>query len=284
MTSESTAEHILDRIVRAKLIELERVRAAVPVSTLEKEIAANASRVPGRFRDALLARRGGTSRFAIIAESKKASPSLGVIQSDYDAVRNALAYERAGASTMSVLTDAEFFQGSLDDLRRVKAATSLPVLRKDFTLDEYHIVEAAAAGADAVLLIVAILDRDRLRRFLATARSLNLDALVEVASRAELDLALEAIAGTGAATEPSTALIGVNNRDLKNFSVSLNTSLELIDIIPDAMLAVSESGLRTGADLTQLEAAGFNAFLIGERFMKQPDPGAALAQLLTESR
>lgn len=279
MSAQTKTEHILDRIVRAKRAELERVRAAVPRSALEQKVGAMPARQPGRFRDALLGRRGGASRFAIIAESKKASPSLGVIQQDYDAVRNALSYERAGASALSVLTDSQFFQGSLDDLRRVRAATSLPVLRKDFTLDEYHILEAAAAGADAVLLIVAILDKQRLKRFLDAAKSLDLDAVVEVANRAELDLALDTIAGSG----PSTAVIGVNNRDLRNFSVSLNTSLELIDIIPDGTVAVSESGLHSGADLARLEAAGFDAFLIGERFMKQPDPGAALAELMAEA-
>jgi len=221
-----------------------------------------------------LARRGGDfhpkPRFAVIAESKKASPSLGVIQQDYDAVANALAYERAGASAISVLTDKQFFQGSLDDLRRVKSAGALPVLRKDFTLDEYHILQAAAAGADAILLITVILDLQKIRRFTAKAKELGMDALVEVANRRELDMALEA----------ASDLIGVNNRDLRTFTVSLNTSLELIDKIPDSSVAVSESGLHLVSDLLRLQDAGFDAFLIGERFMKQPDPGAALAQLL----
>lgn len=271
-----SAEHILDRIVRAKLAELERVRAALPAAELNRRIAAQPPRPAGRFREALLRRRGGEPapqpRFAIIAESKKASPSLGVIRQDYDAVANAQAYERAGASAVSVLTDEQFFHGSLEDLRRVKAACGLPALRKDFTLDDYHILEAAAAGADAILLIAAILDRGRIQRFIAQASQLGMDALVEVASAAELETAVAA--GSG--------IIGVNNRDLRTFTVSLNTSFELIEKIPDNVVAVSESGLHSGADLARLAAAGFDAFLIGERFMKQPDPGAALAQLLAD--
>lgn len=267
-----SSEHILDRIVRAKLAELERARAAVPAEELERQIASRLPQPGGRFRKALLSRRGGSSRFAIIAESKKASPSLGVIRQDYDAVANAQAYERAGASAVSVLTDEQFFQGKLDDLRRVKAACSLPALRKDFTLDEYHILEAAAAGADAILLIAAILDLARIKRFIAKAGELGMDALVEVANSAELDTAMAA----------GSQIIGVNNRDLKTFTVSLNTSFELIEKMPDDVVAVSESGLHSGADLARLAAAGFDAFLIGERFMKQPDPGAALSALMAE--
>lgn len=270
-----SSDHILDRIVRAKTAELERVRAVVSSAELERQIASRAPQPAGRFREALLARRGDLAsqpRFAIIAESKKASPSLGVIRADYDAVSNAKAYERAGASAVSVLTDRQFFQGKLDDLRRVKAACALPALRKDFTLDEYHILEAAAAGADAILLIVAILDLARIKRFLARAGELGLDTLVEVANTSELDTAIAA----------GSQIIGVNNRDLQTFTVSLNTSFELIKKMPDDVVAVSESGLHSRVDLARLQTAGFDAFLIGERFMKQPDPGEALAQLLSE--
>ena len=266
--------HILDRIVRAKLLELERQRASTPISALEREISQRPARPARRFREALLTRRGGQftpqPRFAIIAESKKASPSLGVIQQNYDAVANAQAYERAGASAVSVLTDEQFFQGKLEDLRRVRSACGLPILRKDFTLDEYHVLQAAAAGADAILLIAAILDLEKIREFNAKAHELGMDALVEVANQTELDMALEA----------ESDIIGVNNRDLRTFTVSLNTSLELIEKIPDSAVAVSESGLHSAADLERLQEAGFDAFLIGERFMKQPDPGAALTQLL----
>src|SRR5689334_2243941 len=232
MSPDSNSMHILDRIVRAKLEELERQRGEVPVRDLERAIASRRSQPAGRFREALLrkAGAGGTSphRFAIIAESKKASPSLGVIRQNYDAVANAQAYERAGASAVSVLTDEQFFQGSLDDLRRVKAACGLPALRKDFTLDEYHIQQAAAAGADAILLIAAILDLEKIKKFIARANELGMDALVEVANQNELQMALDA----------QSEIIGVNNRDLKTFTVSLNSSLDLIESIPDAVVAV----------------------------------------------
>jgi indole-3-glycerol phosphate synthase len=181
-------------------------------------------------------------------------------------------YRDAGACALSVLTDREFFRGSLDDLREAKAASSLPVLRKDFTIADYHLYEAAAAGADAVLLIVAILDPAELARLISLSRTLALDALVEVHTAGELRIALDAGAG----------LIGVNNRDLKTFEVSLDTSFQLIEQIPDEVVAVSESGLRTAGDLAGLRSAGFDAFLIGERFMTEPDPGAALGRLLSE--
>ena len=274
MTAEDQTGGILDRIARAKRVELERSRAAVPQSVLEKKISARRAnaRKPSRgFREALVASGGPTFPYAVIAELKKASPSLGVICEDYDPVAIARGYERAGARALSLLTDTEFFQGSLAHLEAVRQAVSLPLLRKDFTLDEYHIYEAAAAGADAVLLIVAILTPAEIAALLKRAKSLSLDALVEVHTADELKIALDA----------GAEIVGVNNRDLRNFEVSLNTSLNLIDSIPDACLAVSESGLRSAADLERLRAAGFDTFLIGERFMKEPEPGAALAQLLS---
>ena len=261
------SENILDRIARAKRAELDGLRAAVPQSVLEKQLT---PRAPGRLRAALLEQRPGPAECAVIAESKKASPSKGVICQDYDAVCIASGYEKAGARAVSVLTDREFFQGSLDDLRRVRAAVSLPLLRKDFTLDDYHIYEAAAAGADAVLLIVAMLTPTKIAGLLRTSQSLGLDALVEVHTAEELKIAI----GAGA------EIIGVNNRNLRTFEVSLNTSLQLIDSIPDRSVAISESGLRTAGDLERLRRAGFDAFLIGERFMSESDPGAALGHLL----
>lgn len=259
----------LERIVGAKRAELERVRAAVPQSVLEERIA---SRSPGAFRQALLDRTGLRSELAVIAELKQASPSRGTLCDHYDPEAIARGYRQAGASALSVLTDREFFRGALDDLRTAKAASALPVLRKDFTIAEYHLYEAAAAGADAVLLIVAILEPPELARLHALSRTLGLDALVEVHTAEELQIALDA--GVG--------IVGVNNRDLKTFEVSLETSFRLIDLIPDKVVAVSESGLRTAGDLARLRAAGFDAFLIGERFMTEPDPGAALANLLSE--
>ena len=259
----------LERIVGAKRAELERARAEVPQSVLEKRIA---PRSPGAFRRALLDRSGVQPELAVIAELKQASPSRGTLCTSYDPPAIARGYQQAGASALSVLTDREFFRGALDDLREAKAVSSLPVLRKDFTIAEYHLYEAAAAGVDAVLLIVAILERPELARLNSLSRTLGLDALVEVHTAEELQIALDAGAG----------IIGVNNRDLKTFEVLLDTSFRLIEGIPDEVVAVSESGLRTAGDLLQLRSAGFDAFLIGERFMTEPDPGAALANLLSE--
>ena len=260
----------LERIVGAKQAELARTRAEVPQSVLEKKIA---PRSPGTFRQALVGRSGAQPELVVIAELKQASPSRGTLCASYDPAAIARGYRQAGACALSVLTDREFFRGSLEHLREAKAATSLPVLRKDFTIAEYHLYEAAAAGADAVLLIVAILQPPELARLHSLTRTLGLDALVEVHTAEELQIALDVGAG----------LIGVNNRDLKTFEVSLDVSLRLIERIPDEVVAVSESGLRTAGDLERLRAAGFDAFLIGERFMMEPDPGAALAHLLTEA-
>ena len=259
----------LERIVGAKRAELERIRAEVPQSVLEKRIT---PRLPGAFRNALLNRTGARPELAVIAELKQASPSRGTLCANYDPPTIARGYQQAGASALSVLTDREFFRGALRDLKEAKAASSLPVLRKDFTIADYHLYEAAAAGADAVLLIVAILEPPELARLNSLSRTLGLDALVEVHTAEELQIALDAGAG----------ILGVNNRDLKTFEVSLDTSFRLMERIPDAVVAVSESGLRTAGDLMRLRAAGFDAFLIGERFMTEPDPGAALANLLSE--
>ena len=271
MTSKSQPEDILERIARAKRAELTKLRAEVPQSELEKQVTPRAA---GEFRKALLTqrtgRRAGQPDCAVIAEAKKASPSRGLLCADYDAARIARGYERAGARAVSVLTDSEFFQGSLDDLRRVKAAISLPVLRKDFTLDEYHVYEAAAAGADAILLIASLLQPKEITTLLRVSNGVGLDALVEVHTAQELHAALQA----------GAEIVGVNNRNLQTFEVSLNISFELINSIPDNVLAVSESGLRSAADLERLQAAGFDAFLIGERLLAEPDPGAALRQLL----
>ena len=257
----------LERIVQAKQIELADARSRVPQFILEKKVQ---PRPTGKFREALEVRGEGQPEYAIIAELKRASPSRGILCQHYNPVEIARGYQQAGARALSVLTDKEFFLGSLEHLEQVKAATSLPVLRKDFTLAEYHLYEAAAAGADAVLLIVAILQPAELDRLLRLSRELGLDVLVEVHTAEELRTALDA----------GSEIVGVNNRNLKTFAVSLETSVELIDRIPDKVIAVSESGLRTAEDLQRLRAAGFDAFLIGERFMAEPDPGAALERLL----
>jgi indole-3-glycerol phosphate synthase len=257
---------ILEQIVVRKRAELLLDRARAPLATLEAR--AKAAR-PRGFRRAL-----EQSAPAVIAEIKKASPSRGVIAEDVDPAETARRYEAAGAAALSVLTDQVFFQGTLTDLEAARGATRLPVLRKDFTLDRYHLWQAAAHGADAVLLIVAILKQGELRDLLAEARDLGLDVLVEVHDRPELDRALEAGAD----------LVGVNNRNLQTFEVTLETSLRLAEAIPRSVLAVSESGLRRPEDLERLAAAGFRAFLIGESLMSQPDPGAALEALLAGVR
>ena len=268
MGAQTPASQWLERIVQAKRAELEHLRAEVPQSDLESKVA---PRPGGVFRNALLERRQGQTEFAIIAELKKASPSRGILcAGEYGPPAIARSYEQAGARALSVLTDKEFFLGSLEDLQQAKASSSLPVLRKDFTLAEYHVYEAAIARADAILLIVAILQPAELASLLRLSRSLGLDALVEVHTREELQAAIDA----------GSDLIGVNNRNLKTFEVSLNTSFELIDSISDSVVAVSESGLRSAKDLEQLRAAGYDAFLIGERFMTEQDPGIALKTML----
>jgi indole-3-glycerol phosphate synthase len=217
------------------------------------------------FKGALLARRR-----AIIAEIKKASPSKGLLAADFRPVETARAYEAGGAACLSVLTDREFFQGSLEDLERARMAVSLPVLRKDFTLDEFHVIEAAAAGADAILLIAAILPERELRELRELAAQYGMAALVEVHAADELSAAI----ASGA------TIIGVNNRDLHSFSVTLETSLRLAEQMPDDVLRVSESGIETAAQIAALEAAGYRGFLVGERLMRASDPRAALEELL----
>ena len=269
MAAHGQPPQFLEEIVRAKRRELETAKLQVPQTELEKKLE---PRAPGRFRQVLVSRREGQPKCAIIAELKKASPSRGVLCDNYDPAAIARRYRQAGARAVSVLTDRGFFHGSLEDLKQAKVAGALPALRKDFTLEEYHIYEAAAAGADAVLLIVAILQPRELSLLLGLSRTLGLDALVEVHTAEEMRIALDA--GSG--------LIGINNRNLETFEVSLATSFELIGTIPEEAVAISESGLRTAEDLERLRSAGFDAFLIGERFMTEKDPGAPLERLLSE--
>jgi indole-3-glycerol phosphate synthase len=210
---------------------------------------------------------------AVIAEIKKASPSKGLLQADFHPAVIAHQYEQGGAACLSVLTDKQFFQGSLHDLEAARAATQLPVLRKDFTIDRLQILEAAAHGADAILLIAAILDMHELRHLRELADSLGLAALVEVHDHDELSKAID----SGAET------IGVNNRNLDTFEVSLDTSLRLSYLMPAGVTRVTESGIFTRADIETLGAAGFHAFLIGESLMKSNDPAAALRRLTSHA-
>ena len=214
---------------------------------------------------------------AIIAEIKKASPSKGLIRPDFDVEWLARRYRAGGAAALSVLTDEPYFQGSLRNLELASDATPLPCLRKDFTIDEYQIVEARAHRADAILLIAAALRDEELKRFTEAAHALALDVLVEVHTGEELDRVLNTLGESG----PDA--IGVNNRDLRTFHVSLETSLALAARIPSRAVRVTESGLASSENIVRLRQAGFDAFLIGESLMRQPDPGAALAALLKDA-
>lgn len=218
------------------------------------------------FRQALVARAP-----AIIAEIKKASPSKGLIARDYNPARLARQYEAGGAAAISVLTDEGFFQGRLADLESARGACAVPVLRKDFTLHEGHVLEAAAHGADAILLIAAILGESEIRHLSAMAAGYAMDALVEVHDETELARALGAGAG----------IIGVNNRDLTTFEVTLETSLHLAPRIPPDVLKVSESGISGALDIERLRAAGYQAFLVGEHLMRSADPAGAVRALVT---
>ena len=253
---------ILARIVAKKREHL--AAGSAPVAEWERR-AERARAVRRNFAAALTAQVP-----AIIAEVKKASPSKGLLSADFDPARTACAYQKGGAAALSVLTDEEFFQGSLADLEAARQAVGVPVLRKDFTIAPEQILEAAAHGADAILLIAAILTEREIRDFREAAAQYQMAALVEVHDRRELDKAIAA----------GSTIIGVNNRDLTTFSVSLETSLQLAPHIPDDAVRVSESGIHNAADIARLRAAGFTAFLVGEHLMKSADPAAALASLV----
>ena len=251
---------ILARIVEHKRSEL--VRDSARRGELEHRAA---SRTDYRgFRQALTLRPP-----AIIGEIKKASPSKGVLADKFDPASIAQMYLSGGAAALSVLTDRQFFQGSLGDLEAARAAVPQPVLRKDFTLDDFHVIEAAAHGADAILLIAALLEEKELRRLRELAAQYRMAALVEVHNASELEAAL----GSGA------QIVGVNNRNLHTFDVTLETSLQLAERIPANVVKVSESGIHSHADVARLAGAGFHAFLVGEHLMKSADPAAALKEL-----
>ncbi len=228
------------------------------------------TRTPRGFRAALTRAPGP----AIIAELKKASPSKGVIRATLHVGAMARAFQEAGAAALSILTDEDFFQGSIANLYEASAAVTLPCLRKDFIVDRVQILEARAAGADAVLLIVAALDSTEFTHLFGCAQEFGLDALCEVHDRRELDMAI----GAGA------KLIGVNSRDLRTFEVNLETALKLAPMIPKSTLRVAESGIRSGADIKRLRAAGYQAFLIGESLMKAPAPEEELRRLIAEAK
>ena len=261
---------ILDDILAHKRQEVAAQKQRVDMDTLVANISAS-NDTPRGFMKALQARVaiGGT---AVIAEVKKASPSMGVIRASFDPVAIAESYAAAGATCLSVLTDEKYFQGSGHYLRLVRAAVGLPLLRKDFIVDEYQIVEARALGADAILLIVAALSDAELAAFTRLAHDLGLDVLVEVHDEAECARALQL----------PLRVIGVNNRNLHDFSVSLDTSRRIKTMLPADYLLVSESGIHTRADIEALQADGIHAFLVGGALMQADDPSVALSALLAK--
>jgi indole-3-glycerol phosphate synthase len=261
---------VLQRILARKAEEVADRRARVPLDALRVR-AAEASAPRGFAR--ALATKATAGIPAVIAEVKKASPSKGVIRADFDPAAIARSYADAGAACLSVLTDVDFFQGDDAYLQQARAACALPVLRKDFTVDPYQVVEARTLGADAILLIVAALDDVQLREFAALALELGLDVLVEVHDDAELDRALAVPDRDG------RVLLGINNRNLRTFAVSLDTTLALQPRVPAGRRLVAESGILVPEDVARLRAAGIDAFLVGEAFMREPDPGAALRRL-----
>jgi indole-3-glycerol phosphate synthase len=263
MSAHANTGTVLDRILEARQAEVEHRKRVLPETALKYGVAAA---LPLRDFAAALTR----DALNVIAELKPASPSRGVIRDPFDPAALAQSLESSGAASLSVLTEGEFFRGSLKNLRDARKATQLPVLRKDFIFDSWQVWESRANDADSFLLIVAALGDGLLRDLIALARELRMEPLVEVHTAAELDRALAVEA----------RIIGVNNRDLKTLDVRPETSFELISRIPDDCIAVSESGIGTPAELAKLRTAGFDAFLIGTRLMLAPNPGEALRTLL----
>ena len=255
---------ILDTIVAHKREELKRDKEKTPLQTLKNHIP---GLTPTRDFKAALTAPGVIN---LIAEVKKKSPSKGIIREDFDPVEIAKTYAENGASAISVLTDHEFFGGNLSYLSTIRNAVDLPLLRKDFTIDEYHIYQARVTGADAVLLIVAILTPEQLREFIRVAKHLNLAALVEVHTQTELDIALDV----------GAEIIGINNRDLKTFHTDIATSYHLRKSIPEDKIVVSESGIYTREDVMGLGEADMNAILVGESLMRSADIGEKIRELL----
>jgi indole-3-glycerol phosphate synthase len=264
METTSRAKNILDRIVAARRESIAHRKRVLPEVALK--IAVEKKIPPPRDFPSTLSR----GAINIIAELKKASPSRGLLREEYAPAVLAETLEEAGAAALSVLTEEDFFSGSLADLKEASHATKIPILRKDFIVDPWQVWETRASGADSFLLIAAILSDGALRELLELGRALKMEPLIEVHTREELD---RVVASGG-------RIIGVNNRDLRDFQVHVETSLALIEAIPEDSIAVSESGLRTHDDLARLRRAGFDAFLIGEHLMTGPDPASSLRALL----
>jgi len=254
---------VLEKIVATKIDEVEQRKSARPIIDVGDRLDA-----PRGFKRALVSsvERG---KSAVIAEIKKASPSKGVIRPNFDVVEIAKDYERSGAACLSCLTDETYFQGGDDYLRAARAATSLPVLRKDFVIDSYQVDESFVLGADCVLLIASILPQTTMSALYLQAVNLGLDVLIEVHDQAECEAALAL----------SPMMLGINNRNLHDFSVDLGTTHRLLDQIPSDTLVVTESGISAQSDVAEMRAAGIHTFLVGEAFMREPSPGAALSAL-----
>jgi indole-3-glycerol phosphate synthase len=262
-----SAGGVLDRIVEAKAERLGRTMLQKPLDLLTGEVRTSKPR--SSFAERLLKNQP----VSVIAEIKHRSPSRGVIREAFDPVKIAASYTSAGAAALSVLTEEDFFAGSLDHLVLARSRAKIPLLRKDFIFDEYQVYESAIAGADAILLIVAILDDELLKQLITLSSQLGLDALVEVHTEAEMRRGLDA----------GAQVVGVNNRDLTTFTVTLETSMKLAQMAPPDITLVSESGIQSGEDIFRLKQAGFTAFLIGEHLMRAEDPGARLKELIAET-
>lgn len=257
---------ILQRILATKSEEVASAKVARPIGALQD--TASAQPPPRGFANAIRAKIAA-GRAAVVAEIKKASPSKGVLREDFDAAAIAASYDRAGAACLSVLTDRTFFQGDPDYLVAARNACALPALRKEFMVDDYQVIESRALGADAILLIVAALDDAQLADLEASALAIGMDVLVEVHDAKELERALRL----------ATPLIGINNRNLRDFSVSLQTTISLLPKIPSDRIVITESGIVAQRDVAQMRRHHVDAFLVGEAFMRAPDPGKALTAL-----
>jgi len=260
---------ILNKIIATKVVEVAAVKALKSLEMVQSEAAASLVDNPVRGFVASIRAKIANHQSAVIAEIKKASPSKGIIRENFNPAEIAKSYEAGGAACLSVLTDVEYFQGSAEYLKQARAACSLPVLRKDFMIDAYQVYEARAMGADCILLIAAALDLAKMRELEAIAHGLGMAVLVEVHNGEELDVALQL----------TTPLLGINNRNLRTFEVTLDTTLGLLARIPQDKIIVTESGIFTQQDVALMRKNNVHTFLVGEAFMRQPDPGAELAKV-----